>query len=99
MLLIRARNPVYGLSITQGAAFVRLVEHHKVAVASEREKMASVTWRSAASVFAGCTQAALALKGHRIRLISALSGFPVYDSINPQSQRTVDLAPVRAGGW
>jgi len=75
---IRARIPVYGLSITQGWHPTR--ENQLQAFLPAAPKPLSH------------------LKGHGIRLISALSGFSLYDTINPQSQRTVDLAPGRAGG-
>jgi hypothetical protein len=54
--------------------------------------MQPTAWTSAAAIFFGGTQAALALKGRRVRTAAALNGFPIYDPVNPRSQRTVNLA-------
>jgi hypothetical protein len=59
--------------------------------------MQQATWKPASTIFSGATQAALALKGRRVRTAAALAGAPLYDPINPRSGRTVDLAAGREG--
>jgi hypothetical protein len=59
--------------------------------------MQPTAWTSAAAIFFGGTQAALALKGRRVRTAAALNGFPLYNPINPKNQRTVDLVVGREG--
>ena len=55
--------------------------------------MQTTTWRPVSTIFFGGTQAALALKGRRVRTAVAMTRFPLYDPINPRNQRMVDLAP------
>ena len=59
--------------------------------------MQLTAWTSAAAIFFGGTQVALALKGRRVRTVTALNGFPLYDPVNLHSQRTVSLASGREG--